>query len=71
MPGKVNASVQLVIGEPRFVTEMLAVKPPDHELEVYETWHPLAAVAGWVRASAAPPAVMSTAAVAAASRLRA
>jgi hypothetical protein len=64
LPGKVNVSVQFVIGEPRLVTEMLAVKPPDHELEVYETWHPLAAAAGWVRTSAAAPVVMSTAAAA-------
>jgi hypothetical protein len=36
LPGKVKVNVQFVIGEPRFVTEMLAVKPPGHELEVYE-----------------------------------
>jgi hypothetical protein len=70
LPGKLKVSVQLVIGDPRLVMEMLAEKPPDHELAVYVTWHPLAAVAGWVRISAAAPVAVSTTAVAAASRLR-
>src|SRR6185437_12572632 len=71
LPGRANASVQFVSAEPRFVMEMLAVKPPGHEFAVYETWHPLAALADWARVTAATPVVTSTAAVAAAIRFRA
>ena len=69
-PGSMKPNVQFVIGEPRFVIEMLAVKPPDHEFAVYATWHPLAALAVEERLTTATVAATSTPATVAVVRSR-
>jgi hypothetical protein len=66
----VKPNVQFVIGKPKFVIEMLAVKPPDHEFAVYATWHPLAAFAAAETLTAATVAAAITPATAAAARAR-